>query len=461
MRNLLASLLIVFLPTPLITQTVRSKQPIVLTHIAVIGMRGLQPLETGMTVVIVGNRIDAIGRTGKIRVPKNLRVIDATGKYLVPGFWDMHVHLSFATELAMPALIANGVTGVRDMGGELDQIDEWRGQITSGELLGPRIVRAGLIVDGQKNDAPFRITVSNVAEARQAVISLKRRGVDFIKIHNAVAREAYFALADESRRQKIRFAGHIPKEITPVEASDAGQHSIEHTESLFDNILFTASRRGQNAKDALNQGFAAYTDDEAATVFQRFRQNGTWYDPVLVTYRSFAYRTDFAKKPDPRNRYVAASTKRIWDKHQPINRDVPAETIALRKSAYQRFLELIGLMRREEVNILAGTDAGGIRDIFPGFSLHDELELLVQAGFKPIEAIQAATINPAKFLGLEKSLGTIEKGKLADLVMLEANPLENISNTKEISAVIVNGRYLSNEMLQKMLADVESDANKK
>ncbi len=113
------------------------------------------------------------------------------------------------------------------------------------------------------------------------------------------------------------------------------------------------------------------------------------------------------------------------------------------------------------MNILAGTDAGGIRDVFPGFSLHDELELLVQAGFTPVEAIQAATINPAKFLGLEKSLGTIEKGKLADLVLLEANPLENISNTKKIFAVIVNGRYLSNEMLQKMLADVESDANKK
>jgi hypothetical protein len=448
-----------FLPALLAAQKVLSERPIVLTHITVIDMTGAPP-QSEMTVIIVGNRIKAIGRSGKIRVPKRARIIDAAGKYLVPGFWDMHVHLSFATELAMPALIANGVTGVRDMGGDLDQIDEWRRKITGGELLGPRIVRAGLIVDGQKPDAPFRLAVSNAAEARQAVISLKRRGADFIKIHNAVPREAYFALAEESRRQKIFFAGHIPKEITPAEASDAGQRSIEHTESLFDNILFTASRQ-QNIKDALNQAFAAYGDEQAAALFQRFRQNGTWFDPVLVTYRSFAYRTDFAKSPDPRTRYVAASTKRLWDKYQPVNKDVPAETIALRKSAYQRFLELAGLMRREKVNILAGTDAGGIRDVFPGFSLHDELELLVQSGFTPMEAIQAATINPAKFLGLENSLGTVEKEKLADLVLLEANPLENIANTKKIFAVIINGRHLSNEMLQRMLTDVKSVANKK
>jgi hypothetical protein len=458
MRKIL-TLLIVLLPALIVAQGNKTAQnsSIVFNHVTVIDVTGA-PSKSDMTVIVTGNQISAIGKTGKLRVPKKAQMIDATGKFLIPGLWDMHVHLLLATELALPVLIANGVTGVRDMGGEIDQIDEWRSRITSGKLFGPRIVRAGLVVDGKKTDAPFRHTVTNATEARQAVNSLKHLGVDFIKIHNAVPREAYFALADEARKQNIAFAGHIPKEVTPAEASDAGQRSIEHTESLFDNILFGVSQRGQSAKDGLNQAFAAYADEKAATLFQRFRQNGTWYDPVLVTYRSFAFRTDFAANPDPRNRYVAASTKQLWDKHQPVNKDTPAETIALRKSVFERFITLVDLMQREKVNLLAGTDAGGIRDVVPGFGLHDELILLVQAGLKPIEALQAATINPAKYLNMTDLLGTIEKGKLADLVLLDANPLADISNTRKINAVVVNGRLLKREDLDEMLNKVAEKA---
>lgn len=440
----------------------RAAQPrsIVLNHVTVIDATGNSPLPD-MTVVVSGNRIAALGRAGRVRVPRNARVVDATGKFLIPGLWDMHVHLSLATELAMPALIANGVTSVRDMGGDLDQIDAWRRKISGGSLLGPRVVRAGFIVDGQKPDAPYRLTVTNVTQARRAVITLKRRGVDFIKVHNAIPREAYFALAAEARRRNIPFVGHIPKEVTPAEASDAGQLGIEHTESLFDHILSGASQRGQTARDGLDRAFAAYQDDPATRLFRRFRRNGTWYDPVLVTYRSFAFRTDTAANPDPRNRYVAASTRRMWDKHQPLRTDLPAETIALRKTVFQRFLELVGLMRRERVNILAGTDAGGIRDVVPGFSLHDELMLLVQAGLTPMEALQAATRNPAIISGMSDSLGTVERGRLADLVLLDANPLENIENTKRIAAVVVNGRYVPKSELQAMLAQVEATADQR
>lgn len=433
---------------------------LVFNHVTVIDVTGKPPLPD-MTVVVSGNRIAAHGRAGRVRLPRNAQVIDATGKFLIPGLWDMHIHLSLATELAVPLLIANGVTGVRDLGGDIDQIDEWRRRIASGRLLGPRIVRAGVIVDGQKPDAPYRLTVTNAAEARQAVISLKRRGVDFIKIHNAVPRETYFALADEAQRQHIPFVGHIPKEVTPAEASDAGQLSIEHTESLFDNILSNANQRGQSAREGLNQAFAAYQDDHATRLFQLLRRNGTWYDPVLVGYRSFAFRNDFAVNPDPRNRYIAASTKRSWDKYQPLNRELPAETIVLRKSVFQRFLELVGLMQRERVNILAGTDAGGIRDVVPGFSLHDELVLLVRAGLTPMEALQAATRNPAIFLGMSASLGTVETGRLADLVLLDANPLENIENTKRIAAVVVNGRYVAKSELQAMLAQIEATTSQR
>jgi imidazolonepropionase-like amidohydrolase len=457
MRNLITSLLLLnFLSSLLAAQKPSSNQPIVLTHVTIIDMTG-EPPKPDMTVVIVGQRIDTIGRTGKVRVPKDSRIVDADGKYLVPGFWDMHVHLSLATEIALPLLLANGVTGIREMGGDLKQIDAWRNRIAAGELLGPQIVRAGPVVDGPK-DADYRLTITNPIEARNAVRQLKRLGVDFIKIHNAVPREAYFALADEAKKLNISFAGHIPAGITAAEASDAGQKSIEHTESLLDFPVAEAMKRTKDPKEIFNQALAAYNEDKAKLLFRRFAKNGTWFVPTLVEYQAFAFRADIAAHPDERNKYVAASAKEYWNKTFPVRGT--AETFAARKSLLQKFLEFVGEMRREEVSVMTGTDLG-VRDVYPGFSLHNELELLVKAGFSPLEALQSATVKPAKFLGLEKSLGTIEKGKTADLVLLEANPLENIANTKKISAVITKGRYLPNETLQKMLADVEAIAGEK
>ena len=439
-------------------------QSLALTHVTVVDVAAKDAegaLIPDQTVIVTGERITAVGKSGRVKVPAGARVIDAGGKYLIPGLWDMHVHLSLATELALPTLIANGVLGVRDMGGDLEQINGWRRRISGGELLGPRIVAVGLVVDGQKQDALFRLTVTTADEARQAVLSLKQRGADYIKVHNAVPREAYFALSKEARRQNIRFVGHIPKEVTPAEASGAGQLSIEHAESLFENILFSAGRNGRSAAEGLGLAFAAYSDDKAAELFRQFRRNGTWYDPVLVTYRSFAFRMDFAANPDPRNRYVAAATKLGWDKYQPVPKTLPAETVAARKSVFNRLLRLVGLMQRRGVQILAGTDAGGIRDLTPGFSLHDELQLLVQAGLTPLEALRTATVNPAKFLNMQDRLGAIKPGQLADLVLLDGDPLEKIGNTQKINAVVVNGRLLDRKALDAMLARVESAANQK
>ena len=437
----------------------RQGAAIVLTRVTVVDVAAgdaAGALKRDRTVVVEGDRVAAVGEAGRVRIPAGARVIDAAGKYLIPGLWDMHVHLSLATELALPALVANGVTGVRDMGGDLDQIDGWRRRIAEGRLPGPRIVRAGPVVDGPKPDAPFRLTVTTPAEAREAVAAVKRRGGDFVKVHNGLAREAYFALAVEARRRGLPLVGHVPKEVTPGEASRAGQSGIEHTEGLFDNILFSAGRGGASQSEALSRAFAAYRDEEAAELFRQFRRRGTWYDPVLVTYRSFAFRTDLAANPDPRNRYAAPAMKRLWDKYQPVPKSLPAEVVAARKSLFTRLLELVGLMRREGVPLLAGTDAGGIRDVVPGFSLHDELLLLVRAGLTPLEALRAATLNPSRFLRMRDSLGTVGRGKLADLVLLDANPLEDIGNTRRISAVVLNGRLFERAELDAMLAEVEA-----
>ncbi len=229
--------LCLFSPVSVFAQSKQSSQPkpLVITRVTAIDATGA-PVKPDMTVVISGGRITAIGRTGKVRIPADAQTIDATGKFLIPGLWDMHTHLSFYADTkqppftAFPALIANGVTGVRDMGGNLEQIDRWRREIADGTLTGTRIFRAGAYVDGQKKMNEFRasmtIVVNTPEEARAAVRNLKQLGVDFIKVHNAVPHDAYLALADECRKQKISLATHLPRSVRIAEG--IGRRNAQH-----------------------------------------------------------------------------------------------------------------------------------------------------------------------------------------------------------------------------------------
>ena len=430
-----------------LAQTSRLTQPktLVLTHVTLIDATG-SPAKPDMTVVITGERITTLGRTGKVRPPKGAQVINASGKFLIPGLWDMHTHLSFYADTkqppftAFPSLIANGVTGVRDMGGDFEQIEKWRKEITNGTITGPRIFQAGAYVDGQKEMSEFRaslsIVVNNPEEARRAVVTQKQRGIDFIKVHNGVSRDAYLALADECRKQNLPLATHLPRSIRAAEASDAGTRSLEHTETLIESIAFDVAA-GEKPKDPL-VAMNEFTDEKAAALFARFANNGTYFVPTLSGYRSFMQDAERLAATDAKYEAAAAGRKKL----------------------FQRFVQLVGLMQRSGVNVLAATDfadkSGGRRpDVRPGFTLHDELALFVEAGMTPMQALQTATRNPAQYLGKSDSLGTIEKGKFADLVLLEANPLARITNTRRIAAVIVSGNLILKPQLQTMLADAE------
>ncbi len=263
----------------------------VFTHVTVIDMTGAPP-KSDMTVVINGDRITSVGKSGKVRIPKDSQIVDATGKFLIPGLWDMHVHLSFYADTkqapftAFPALIASGVTGVRDLGGNFEQIDQWRKEIAAETITGPRIFQAGAFVDGPKKMGELRasvtIVVNNPEEARRAVVTQKQRGVDFIKVHNGISRDAYLALADECRKQGIPLATHLPRSVRIAEASDAGTRSIEHIEMLTETISFDVAP-GEKPKDPL-VALAELTDEKANALFARFAKNGTWYTPSLVAY---------------------------------------------------------------------------------------------------------------------------------------------------------------------------------
>lgn len=442
MKNIFALALIIlltFLPVTAQTKVTTPMQSLVFTHVTVIDMTGT-PARRGMTVVITGDRISSLGKTGKVRVPKGATVVDGTGKYLIPGLWDMHVHLEISgKEESFPMYLANGVTGVRDMGGDLDSIKKWREQSALGNLLAPRIVFAGPILDGKTPGFPLRVTVENAVEARQAVDSLKNRGVDFIKVHNFLSREAYFAIAAEAKKQGLPFAGHVPFSVTATEASNAGQRSIEHLSGLP----------------------TTYDDDEARMLFALFVKNKTWQCPTLVALRAIAFLNDADFTGDGRVKNIPPSVKESWDfQINTFFKSRTAEAIATAKTSVTGNIKEVGAMSRAGVEFMAGTDVG-FPYVFPGFSLHEELALLVQAGLTPMETLQTATRNPAKYLGLLDSLGTVEKGKIADLVLLEANPLIDISNTKRIAAVVFNGRYISKEERERMLVDVENGVKKK
>jgi imidazolonepropionase-like amidohydrolase len=349
----------------------------------------------------------------------------------------MHVHLTDARASAIPALVANGVTGVRDMGSLLRDVDELRVRIEDGTLVGPRIVRAGPIVNGEAF-GPVQLAVADTTEARAAVRTLAKVGVDFIKIHRSLTPEEFRAIVAEAKRAGLPVAGHIPMGVTAAEVSDAGVASIEHTESLLQGLSFGSMSHEQFV-------------DTMTALFQRFARNGTYYDPTLIMYKSSADWRGFVQQPE--SKYVARTANARMQEAPEQYRNAPEVREGRMQLFRSAFLELVGLMRKNGVRVMTGTDLSDGR-IFPGFSVHEELALLVEAGFTPNEAIQAATRVPAEFLRLQNA-GTIEVGKRADLVLLSANPLEDIHNTTRIEAVVVRGQLLDRARLDALLREAE------
>ncbi len=374
--------------------------------------------------------------------------------------------------------VANGVTGVRNMGGDLEDLLRWREQVASGKLLGPRVVMCGPIVDGPQPAAYGpTIVVGTPAEGRQAVDMLKQHGADCVKVYDRLPRDAYFAIIEEAQKQRLPVVGHVPLSITSVEASDAGQRSIEHLGNILESTsaIENELRRLESSSPPVTdpaefprriaargkQMLDTYDERKATHVFATFVKNQTWQVPTLEVKWTQTFIDDLSRNDDPRLRYIPQSEQQWWSPQKNFfARYRTPEYIAYRKRLFQKELDLVGAMHRAGVPFLAGTDLSSAY-VFAGFSLHHELEMYVQAGFTPLEALQAATRNPAIFLGEVKSRGTVEDGKIADLVLLEANPLENIRNTRRINAVVLNGRYLPKEELQKMLADVETAANQR
>jgi imidazolonepropionase-like amidohydrolase len=437
---------------------------IAITNVTVIDTTG-GPSRTDMTVIIDGDRITQVGKKSHTHVSKQTHVIDGTGKFLIPGLWDMHVHTFFGTwvpggkEVTLPLFIANGITGVRDMGSELDLILAARRDIASGALLGPRMIVAGPMLDGPKTQFPASIAIATPEDGRRAVDMLKSRGVDFIKIQSYVPREAYFAIADECKKQNIVFVGHVPDAIRATEASNAGQKSFEHLIGIFEA---SSTVEDELIKGPKSPGRFLETYDPAreAAIIQLLVKNQTWQCPTLYWERGqwLVDAIDVTKDPDAKYAPLYWREK-SWPKFTAgIIKDLDTDPLPVRQKFVEHELDMVKKLQMAGVPFIAGTDTPAGVDVLPGFSLHLELQRFVAAGFTPMQALQTATINPAKFLDKLNDFGTVEKGKIADLVLLDADPVNDIGNTQKISAVFSNGRYYSRAQLDRMLSDVQTYA---
>ena len=253
-------------------------RPIAIRNVTLIDGRNAAA-QPGMTVIVSNRHFSTIAPAAETKIPPEAEIIDGTGKFAIPGLWDMHVHLATVTEHACPVLIANGVTGVRDMGGSLELIDWMRQRIADGTVPGPHVFRAGPFVDGSKPGVADRLVVSNAEDGRKAVGFLQARGVDFIKVHNGAPPEAFFALLKEAAAKRIPVAGHIPIEVDPAAAIDAGYKSIEHIVSLFEGPVRRKVAQGKTQEAAM----AEFTDEEARKLARLMVRRNAWFDPTLIT----------------------------------------------------------------------------------------------------------------------------------------------------------------------------------
>jgi imidazolonepropionase-like amidohydrolase len=444
-------------------------------------------LRADQTVLITGNRITAVGAAGEIRVSANADVIDAAGSFLIPGLWDMHVHsvANVALDMAVrsvaamdwhfPLFLAWGVTGVRNMNdgtGDigLELTNSVKRRLAAGELQGPRFIANGPSIDGDPPLGSNSAIVRTAHEARSVVNKLVDSGADFIKVYENLSREAYFALMDQAQRRGIPVDGHVPFRVTPEEAAAAGQRTFEHVLAMAAGCSTTAAAERERFARVLSPlaGAPALEGLTPMTLFQHERalydsrdptacaptiaaylRNGVADTPNVVAYRDVVNAKEILSDTS-RMRVVPGVIRRNWE--AMLGTDVYHEMQSVLQPLVPLYSENARLLNEAGVTLLAGTDVG-IPALIPGISLHEELELLVEAGLTPLEALRTATINPARVLGRADSLGSVEAGKLADLVLLEADPLVDIRNTQRIRAVVADGRLYRRADLDRLLAE--------
>ncbi len=431
-------------------------------------------LHRGTTIVVDGNRIASVEPSSKTAQAHG-QVVDAKGMYVIPGLWDMHTHAyfgwprDFGDNYVLPLFIANGITGIRDMGSDLDAVLAARTDVAEHRIVGPRMVVSGPMLDGPKVSFAASMAIATPDDGRKAVDTLATRGVDFIKIQSGVPRDAYFAIADEATKRGIIFEGHVPDAIRASEAVAAGQRTFEHLIGIFeastpDEDSFITRRYGAGGDSVSNKYLAAFLDryDAAreANVIKLLATNTVWQCPTLFWERGqwLVDVIDYTKDPDIAYTPHTWVTKKYPEMQKAIAGSMDTDPLGVRRRFVEHELDIVRKLHAARVPLLAGTDTPAGVDVTPGISLHLELQRFVAAGLTPLEALQTATINPARFLGKTSEFGSVERGRVADLLILRANPLENIANTRAIAGVVADGKYWSHAEIDRLRTRLKREA---
>lgn len=439
---------------------------------------------TGQTVIIRGKKVTEIGPTAEIDLPSNATVIDGTGKFLIPGLWDAHVHLTYEEELTpvmFDLFLVNGVTSIRDTGGLLEKVMPVKALADKDDGSSPRVMVAGPLLDGvptvyngEGNRPKIGLGAANPEEAVRLVQEFNDAGVDLIKSYEMLTPESFEAVLSKAKELNKLVTGHVPLSMDVIEASNLGLNSMEHLRNLemacsgdFDSLL-NARRELLENDDNLSGGelrssiheaqryyaIANQDDDRTREVLGTLAINQTWQIPTLTILAAMQNRVFDRLAWRNKYKYLPDSVESRWSTYSKQIAQIPTDQNAIDYANWG--FNMIRKLDEAEVPIMAGTDTP-IFFLTPGYSLHEELRLLVNAGLSPIRAIEAATLAPARYFGIENELGTIEPGKYADLVLLDANPIVDINNTRSINSVVKSGKLMSRTDLDGILQKLASN----
>ncbi len=400
--------------------------------------------------------------------------IDALGKFILPGLWDNHVHFGGGDSLIqenkdlLPLYIANGITGVRDAAADIaPSVLQWRDEINRGELFGPRLFTSGPKLEGYNSVWLGDLEIGTRAEMLAAFDSLQKLKVDFVKItDNTISSEIYLECLKEAKMRKMKISGHIPFALTLEQVSDAGLASVEHLGYALragspqrEEVMKKVAEGKMSPADATQIFIESFDASLASAAYAKIAANGTAITPTLKISKTLAYLDKDDHSRDEYLSYVGPGLVKTYEGRVIRAAQADEAEIAQRHARYEKVKTLLPLLHQAGVMIIAGTDSGYLNSfVYPGLALHEELILFVEAGLTPLQALQASILSGPKYLGVQDQFGTLETGKSGDVLILNGNPLEDISSTQDISTVILRGKIYNRQSLDSILLTVKEKA---
>lgn len=415
-------------------------------------------------IVLQGDRIAEVIKEGKSDVPPGAKIIDAKGRWIIPGLIDSHAHAESAEETPFGLYLANGVTTIRNPGGNTTVLRLTRDKLLRGELAGPRLFFSGQILDGMPPVQTWFLLVDTPERARSAVNFLADQGVDFVKTYNNVKEPELKVIIQTAKERGLPVSGHVPRTLTMTRAIELGMTRLEHIRITGKEMLSTEEAAAIDPlpvgkrEPMLWQRFNLESEKMRSLV-QLLAKSRVFLDPTLVVDEYFGASTKEAIEKDPNNQYWPKSdvdeALKYWNTGLF---ETPPELVPAAHEAFDKEQKFVGMCGKAGVRIIAGTDGPGVGVLVPGFALHREMELLAASGLSPLQALRAATSTAAEALGKEDQLGTVEPGRFADLVIVDADPLASVQNLRQIHLVVQGGKTYEPKTL---LDEARARANKK